>query len=593
MKRKDILKYFILLLILNYSCKNDSSANIDYEYRQLVIKIRKEDKLKNIEKTKYYLKSYIKLAEKNNNLFFLGKGYHRCGIYYNKFNEKDSAYYYYYKSIPFFKKINDSLRLAKTYLNIAYIESDFQDYSRSNSTIVKALELLNEKDKKYKSKAFNCLAINARGEKKYKLAIDFCNKALKNSENREDILAYKNNLANIYKDFKKFDYSIEVLSEILNDTIINNNLKKKSRILDNLGFVRWLKDTNRNVLPDLLEAKSTRIKINDSKGLVASFSHLSDYFNHLDPKKSLEYAYKTYKFSKKNKSPYDVIEAIDKIRIKEKPEKALLYANERIRISDSLQITRVKSQDKYALVKYESEKNEKEAIENKFEAEQQKSKKQFWFFIGLASFLGFISYVFYKRNKTKREKIIEVYKTETRLAKKIHDELANDMYLAMNKLQKEERENTSILYDLEKIYSLTRNISHENSPVITGELFEDFLKQLFVDFTTDSCKILNKGLSDIHINTLRKEKQIVLYRLLQELFVNMKKHSQANLVVIAFSIVKDTIEVQYKDNGIGTNTLAIKNGLKNMETRIKTIGGTIIFESENEKGFQTKFQFKK
>ena len=200
---------------------------------------------------------------------------------------------------------------------------------------------------------------------------------------------------------------------------------------------------------------------------------------------------------------------------------------------------------------------------------------------------------FYKRNKTKREKIIEVYKTETRLAKKIHDVLANDMYLVMNKLQKEEREDTSILYDLEKIYSLTRNISHENSPVITGYLFEDFLKQLFVDFTTDTCKIMNKGLTEIHVNILRKEKQIVLYRLLQELLVNMKKHSQASLVIITFSITKDTIQVQYKDNGIGIDTLKIKSGLQNMETRIKSIKGTIIFELETQKGFQVKFQFKK
>ena len=226
-------------------------------------------------------------------------------------------------------------------------------------------------------------------------------------------------------------------------------------------------------------------------------------------------------------------------------------------------------------------------------AEQQKSQKQLWIFIGLTTFLGFIVYFFYKRNKTKKEKIIEVYKTETRLAKKIHDELANDVYLAMNKIQKENREDTSVLCDLEKIYSLTRNISHENSPVVTGEQFEDFLKQLFLEFSIDTCRVMSKGLSEVQVNTLTKEKQIVMYRVLQELLVNMKKHSKANLVVISFSVLKGAIQVRYKDNGIGIDNLSLKNGLQNMETRIKSIGGTIIFESEIQKGFQAKFQLKK
>ncbi|WP_420553586.1 ATP-binding protein [Tenacibaculum aiptasiae] len=593
MKRKVVLCFCFLLLILNYSCKHNSSINTDNDYKQLVVKIRKAYKLRDIQKTKHYLKSYLKLAEKDNNLFFLGKAYHRCGIYYKKFNEKDSAYYFYYKALPFFTKIKDSLRLAKTYLNIAYIESDFQDYSRSNSTIVKALELLKRENRIYRSKAFNCLAINARGEKKYELAIDYCNKAFKNAEGRTDILAYKNNLANVYKDFKKFDSSVDVLNEILNDTIVNNDLRKKARVIDNLGFTKWLQDKNRNVLSDLLKAKSIRIQIKDFEGLVASFSHLSDYYNDIDKKESLKYAYEMYRFSKKSKSPYDVMEAIDKITFKEKPTKAIIYAHERIRISDSLQLAIEKSQDKYALIKYKSEEYEKKALQNKFEAEQQKNQKQLWTFIGLTSFLGFVSYVFYKRNKTKKEKIVEVYNTETRLAKKIHDVLANDMYLVMNKLQKEKRENTSILYDLEKIYTLTRNISRENSPVITGNLFEGFLKQLFVDFTTDTCKVMNKGLSEVDINVLQKEKQIVLYRLLQELLVNMKKHSQASLVIVAFSIIKDTLQVEYKDNGVGVDTIEMKSGLKNMETRIKSIGGTITFELETQKGFHVTFRFKK
>ncbi|WP_159260352.1 hypothetical protein [Tenacibaculum maritimum] len=73
----------------------------------------------------------------------------------------------------------------------------------------------------------------------------------------------------------------------------------------------------------------------------------------------------------------------------------------------------------------------------------------------------------------------------------------------------------------------------------------------------------------------------------------MKKHSKATLVVITFFKLKNSIKVQYKDNGIGAKEAVIKNGLQNMETRINSIEGSIIFETEEEKGFKSVFQFKK
>jgi len=65
------------------------------------------------------------------------------------------------------------------------------------------------------------------------------------------------------------------------------------------------------------------------------------------------------------------------------------------------------------------------------------------------------------------------------------------------------------------------------------------------------------------------------------------------LVLITFSLPKKMLSVVYQDNGRGVKSLSIKNGLQNMETRIKSVGGIITFESKQEKGFQAKFHFKK
>jgi signal transduction histidine kinase len=71
--------------------------------------------------------------------------------------------------------------------------------------------------------------------------------------------------------------------------------------------------------------------------------------------------------------------------------------------------------------------------------------------------------------------------------------------------------------------------------------------------------------------------------------VNMKKHSQCSLVVIAFESKKNTIEINYSDNGIGCpEMLNFKKGLQNAENRILSIKGTITFETETDKGFKAK-----
>ncbi|WP_064967271.1 sensor histidine kinase, partial [Tenacibaculum ovolyticum] len=401
------------------------------------------------------------------------------------------------------------------------------------------------------------------------------------------------NIAVVYKYDKKYDKSINLYRNIINNEFFNEvNLKLKFRILDNFTYVKYLAGKKIDV-KDFFRTEKLKDSINDKEGLITNYSYISGYFFNKNKEKSLFYANKMYGLAKETKRPNDRIEAIDRLISLVNDNVVRKYAKERSYLKDSIISARRNSRNKLVKIIYNFDLLEKQKLKAQIDVEKQKSQKQLWVFIGLTTFLGFIVYFFYKRNKTKKEKIIEVYKTETRLAKKIHDELANDVYLAMNKIQKENREDTSVLCDLEKIYLLTRNISHENSPVVTGEQFEEFLKQLFLEFSIDTCRVMSKGLSEVQVNTLAKEKQIVMYRVLQELLVNMKKHSKANLVVISFSVLKGAIQVRYKDNGIGIDNLSLKNGLQNMETRIKSIGGTIIFESEIQKGFQAKFQLKK
>ncbi|MCF2875066.1 MULTISPECIES: sensor histidine kinase [unclassified Tenacibaculum] len=586
------VKYLVLLFFL--------FINSTICISQQKNKLKYEKKISNLKNVINVTEDGIKKASK----------YYSLGYFYKKNNQLDSAYKYISVSKELYDRFKDTIKVVEKMFSLGKLESENELFFKSDSTFVQALKLLGENKNKHSItiSLYNSLGVNANLEKNYRKAIYWYKKALFFVRDSISKIRYKNNIANNFISIKKYDFAKKIYDTITKNLYYDSiPLKLKGKILDNYAYAKLL-NNNTVYESDFLLGQKLKKEINDIPGVFTNYSYLNFFHRSKgNYKRAKHYANLMYDYALKNNRPNDRIFAINKIILSEPQSKVRKLSIERSKLKDSIVIAGQKLRNQIVTVIYnfDEEKNKRlkvetklaktksEKLEQDFLLVEEKNQKQLWIFIGFILFFGFISYVFYKRNKTKREKIIEVYKTETRLAKKIHDELANDMYLAMNKLQKEERDDTSILYDLEKIYSLTRNISHENSPVVTGELFEDFLKQLFVDFTTDTCKVMNKGLSDVKVNDLRKEKQIVLYRLLQELLVNMTKHSQASLAVISFSLQKDTIQVQYKDNGIGTNTVTIKNGLKNMETRIKSIGGTIIFESENEKGFKSKFQFKK
>ena len=191
----------------------------------------------------------------------------------------------------------------------------------------------------------------------------------------------------------------------------------------------------------------------------------------------------------------------------------------------------------------------------------------------------------------KRERLMERYITETRIAKKVHDEIANEIYATINYLaanndiQPEKKE--KIIAKLDDIYLMTKNISRETNNIETGYQYPEHLKMMLSSYSGNSVNTIVKGISDIEWHTIDAIKKIATYRSLQELMVNMKKHSQATLVVIDFAITGKKIKISYTDNGRGASEerMQQKNGLLNVEDRIKAIDGSVDIDTATGKGF--------
>ena len=80
--------------------------------------------------------------------------------------------------------------------------------------------------------------------------------------------------------------------------------------------------------------------------------------------------------------------------------------------------------------------------------------------------------------------------------------------------------------------------------------------------------------------------------ILQELMINMKKHSEAKNVVLKFERGEGELRIQYTDDGVGLPAdFRYGNGLKSTGNRIYNLGGAIIFDIAKAKGTKINISF--
>ena len=371
----------------------------------------------------------------------------------------------------------------------------------------------------------------------------------------------------------------------------------KARFIDNYAYTKWIQDSSSLVLDELFQALDIRLKTKDLDGLTASYEHLSSYYENSKPELALDYALKWLEAAKKNSSKNSELNALKRIIEYSPHEDSKSYTNRFILLNDSLTNAHLKAKNTFAKIKFDEEQKEKEiqGLETLNEQQTIKAKQQrdriiiiTLTAIVIVLIAGFLLYFFRQRHK--KERIREVYNTETRISKKIHDELANDIYNVMGRL--EPVANIEVLDSLEHIYSRTRDISRENNEISTSSNFEEGLIGNLINSVPKNTKLILKGQEEINWERLSKEKKIVIHRVLQELLVNMKKHSNASLVAIRFISKAKGIEIGYSDNGKGfdfQNNIS-GNGIKNVENRIHSTGGSINFETEEGKGLKVNIQ---
>ena len=524
----------------------------------------------------------------------------------NYFENKknDSAFYYYNKIKSTSDVSTDNEKIIYSLLKMAIIQQNEGDYSSSETTATEILPLFRKNtNPAYKCAVFNLLGINYENLYDYDNAIYYYNQAYKQADNELQKVVLKNNIAVVYMDKEDYQHAIQILSPLALNKDILNGAENKARALDNLGYC-YFKIGDAKSLNYMNQSLEVRKQIKDSFGIMASYIHFSEFYKDNNFEKSNSFA----------RMAYEKASEINNVNIRLK-SLALLIENSigneskkfsmlHLHINDSINKVRQKAKNQFAKIKYDSKKEKDENLklkaqkaENALQLEQQKNRNQLLYFVvGIVILISIFIFNFLVA-KSKREKIKTSYNTEIRIAKKLHDELANDVYHTMAFAETQDLSNSQnkekLLNNLDTIYSRTRNISKENSTIETGSLFISNLKDMMSGFNTNEVNILTNGIDTINWTTMDNNKKITVYRVLQELLVNMKKHSQCSIVILTFKKNENKLQIDYTDNGVGAtfNEENSRNGLRNVENRIQAIKGTTTFDTKSKKGFKGSFIF--
>lgn len=510
--------------------------------------------------------------------------------------QNDSAFYYFNKVTTSSK---DSVEIATAYNTMAIIQSDQGDYYGSQESLLISLKYLDEqKEKDHYSllSDYNELGSNSVNLKNYEAAIDYYDHALKfiKDENLKAITL--NNKAITYQSLQQYAKAIVIYRAIINQS--KKDKKEYARVLSNLAITRWLQDSSYQAAPELLMALQIRKDEKDEWGLNSSYAHLSDYYSSSRPDSALIYAGKMYAIAQKLNSPDDELEALQKLIILGPSKTLKQYFIRYQHLNDSIQTVRNAAKNQFALIRYEAEKNKADNLRlQKDNTEKKVQIIQQWVIIGGTVLLFIITFFFLNTRHKKRKQRIEwqaqnvIRENQLKMSKKVHDVVANGLYRIMTEIDYQGVVKKEQLLDkIEVLYEQSRNISYEQPQKINDD-FQELIAGCLMSFANPATKVLIVGNDKTLINNLNNQTKIELEPILQELMINMKKHSSAKNVVIKFERLDDHLKIQYVDDGVGLPaTFRYGNGLTNTENRIRDIGGRIIFDEGTIKGLKIQIQ---
>jgi len=465
----------------------------------------------------------------------------------------------------------------------------FGDYNESEQRAVNVLSLIDSKEDSISSDAkkriLNLLGVLYRERKAFSEAHKLYKKSFELATSATDSISVINNIANLLRDQEKNKLAIDTLNFAYKMALDIGDAKLIASALDNLGYAQSLVN-HQDALSNINKGLFLRLENGDSLKLFSSYRHLTNFYKDRNlNQEALFYAEQTLLTAYLSKDVSYEHEALGLLLELDDNSN-----NRRFKfLSDSLKLVGQQRAYSYAVMKFNVEKERQRTFASELKREEARSKNIAIQAAAIVILVVAVFIILMIRMRHKKEKVREVFLTESRIAKKVHDEIANDVYQVMAKLQSQSNSKDEVLDDLDNIYTKTRDISKEHSLFDVSSNFGEQLDDLFRSYETSEISVVTQNNAKVGWAEISELKKKTIYKVLQELLTNMRKHSKASHALIKFEQINRKIAIHYKDNGVGCN-LEKSNGLQNVENRMEALKGRITFESEPTKGFEAKME---
>ncbi|MCE3074424.1 tetratricopeptide repeat-containing sensor histidine kinase [Chryseobacterium gwangjuense] len=188
-----------------------------------------------------------------------------------------------------------------------------------------------------------------------------------------------------------------------------------------------------------------------------------------------------------------------------------------------------------------------------------------------------------------------------RLARDLHDGLGgllSGTKLQLSSLESHQSENikegiSKSINQIDGAVEELRRVAHNLMPDLLIKYgFEAAIKEFASRMSNASLDIHTEFIN--YSNSIAEEKQLIMYRIIQELVNNAIKHAQTSEIIIQISEEENVVNLTVEDNGKGFDTTSVDvrktAGFHNIESRVQFLKGTMNIRSELNIGTSVELQ---
>lgn len=570
----------------------------------------------------------IKLSTKIKDTASLALATFSLGDYYHFSQEYDSAFAYLNRAYKFYKKLGDERFQASALYLIASVQETEKDYAGSEMNTIEAIKLLedlpnNERNLNRLWDCYNLLGIVSGKLGDYKKSLEYHDRAKRIAEEMSNgfynLIYSDNNMAFVYKKLGQYDKAINIYQRLI-DLRVRYQEQDPTfypLLLTNLSHTRLMAGNKdyEQMESNFKEAfRITEEENNDIDQLAVSID-LSDFYKKINKKDSaIKYSNYAYKLAKKTSSNEIVLHALKNLSELTPGDNGKAYLQEHIKLSDSLLNVERNVRNKFARIEFETDQIEQE--------NQKMSQQRMWLMITSIGFLVtflMLYIIITQRAKNKelefekdqqraneeiynlmlsqQDKVDEARANEKRrVSQELHDGVLGRLFgtrLSLDSLNFSDSKEavqtrSNYINELKTIENDIRKISHDlNTDFVSGSGFMDIVSELIekqtkayqLDYQFDHT-------DDVNWEFVSNKNKINIYRIIQETLQNIYKHANATKVKIGITLQNNVICLSIKDDGDGFDVNKSRKGigLKNIQSRVNELGGSVNYKSRPQEG---------